>query len=711
MRFHDVRSLGISRWMCAAVAVAVQPARRRGAARGQEPREWKLSDAHSGTIIRLAFSPDGKTLATSSVDGSIKLWDVATSEVRSTLVAYTLPKSQRRALASWIAFSPDGTTLVSASGARTEAADLQPGTIKPGSVVLWDTATGQRRSTLGMPPQFVAPLAYSRDGATLALLVGEGVLSLWDVVGDRQRAEIQADPGGRIAFSADLGTVAFVAGPNTIHLVNTTTRRWLATLNGHKNRIETLAISADGKTLASGAGRPSAFSGGHGQRTPGEMPPSEVKLWDLTADPPRERASLMGMEHEIGAIAFSADGRLVAATGRGGLRVWDAATGAAVAALSEWGMGSYDAVTFSPDGRLLAAARGGLGVDFWETREWRRRGGLEGRTAERVAFTPDGRTLAAGLSDGTVALRDVASGRVRMMLHEHTGAVTALAVSRDGKKLAAGAVDGAIVIWDPSTGDRRVAFPYSHPGSVTALAFSPDGRVVASGGKDLIVRLWDIPSVRPMAAFQGHSREVTGLAFATDGATLVSTSLDGTIRYWDVAGKREKSVVRGHTVRVARMKERTMTVNGETVRGEQSVPGEWTDMEVPIRCLASSPDGRTLATGDRAFLRTGGVSVRDAATGKERVAFEMPTDRRHGPGEDINALAFSPDGRILAAAAEGTIRLSDAATGKELAVLKAGRTSPVRDLAFSPDGKTLVSGGSRAALLWDVAAAVAKAKP
>jgi WD40 repeat protein len=326
---------------------------------------------------------------------------------------------------------------------------------------------------------------------------------------------------------------------------------------------------------------------------------------------------------------------------------------------------------------------------------------MEGSTGSATVYSPDGATLAAGLDDGTVALRDVASGRVRAVLQGHRHRVGSLAFAPDGRLLAGGGGDGSVHIWDMSKGLKGGRLDFRHSGKVTSLRFSPDGKALASGGGDATVRLWDVATDRQVI-MRGHESEVSGVAFSPDGATLASAGHDGTIRLWDAAGGRERAVVRGHTYRVNKTRAETRVIDGEAVTSYIALPGEFEDIPIPIYSLAYSPDGRTLATGGRADSGEGEVSLRDATTGEERMAFRPAG--RPSTGEDVNALAFSPDGRLLALAGYGTVRISDAFTGRVLASLKAGGYSPIHDVAFSPDGKTMTYSSDQAVLSWDVEA-------
>ncbi len=672
------------------VVVAFVPLAGRSEAGGTEPRTWRLSDAHTNSVNALSFSPDGKTLASASRDGTVKLWDLTTGRAQSTLDAHP------SVWTSVVAYSPDGKTIASGSEAYPRVA-AGNSTIK-----LWDVASGRLRATIGAPTSLVGSLVFSRDGEILASADGEGAASLWEVSTGQLRSRAKLSGiGGAFAFAPDLKTAAVLGRDYTILLVDVATGQERATLKGHRNNVYSLAFSPDGKALASGAGEPSM-----GGRGPSHNYPSEVKLWDLSGETPGERASLTGLALEIWDVAFSPDGRMVAAGGFGQeVRVWDAVTGAVLADL-EASCNMISTIAFSPDGASLAV--GGLfqSISVWNTGTWSERTRLVGRIAYRLAYAPDGKSLAAGLSDGTVALWDVNVGRVRTVLQGHTQRVTALAVSHDGKRLAAGGEDGVITIWDPATGVRRGRNSFGHTGAVTSLAFSPDGMSLASGGMDATVRVGGVtwPSVR--AVLRGHNREVSSVAFSPDGKTLASADHAGTVRLWDVAEGRGRSEFRVHTFRTSKSKEETKVIDGETVTMRVAIPGETEDQGVPIYCMDYSPDGGTIATGDRAISQVGGVSLRDAVTGEERAAFKQSTGGAHAMIEDVNALSFSPDSRLLALAGYNTVRITDAATGQVLAALKTGSSSPIRDLTFSPDGKTIASSGYQFVQFWDVEAAL-----
>jgi WD40 repeat protein len=297
-------------------------------------------------------------------------------------------------------------------------------------------------------------------------------------------------------------------------------------LGSHRHPVQCLAFAPDGKTLASGGGRPHLAG--------------EVKLWDLAAG--AARAALTDRHGVVYSLAFAPDGRTLAAAGLGpSVRLWDGTTGVGRPGVQTASMpvGASVQVAFSPDGQALALA--GL------QHEIRLRSLATG--LERVlptgcgpaAFSPDGRRLAFVGFDSrpggphvlVVKVWDLTAERELVTLRGHAHFIWSLCYSPDGRLLASGGQDGTARLWDAATGRARAVLR-GHTGDVNAVAFSPDGRVLASGGHDRAVRLWDPLTGQERAALRGHTGAVTAVAFSPDGRHVASGSYDTTVRLWPV---------------------------------------------------------------------------------------------------------------------------------------------------------------------------------
>jgi WD40 repeat protein len=282
-----------------------------------------------------------------------------------------------------------------------------------------------------------------------------------------------------------------------------------------------------------------------------------------------------------------------------------------------------------------------------------------------LAFSPDGTRLASASNEHTVVVWDTATGRARRTFDVEwdphaRGAHQWLAFSKDGRTLLAG---GTPVVrrWDVATG-RELSGLRGHAAPVYALAVSPDGRTIATGS-DREVRLWDAAAGRERLALPAPDA-VTHLHFSADGKTLFTGSEDdATLRRWDVATG-------------------------------QAHPPKGVTKGGPVYHFALSPDGRTLAV---AHDPAGSVRLWDAATGREQGVLG-----EHGP--DVRAVAFSPDGTLLASGGwGGDLRLWDLAAGRERQALR-GHTRSLLSVAFSPDGRALASADDGGVVkLWDPA--------
>jgi WD40 repeat protein/serine/threonine protein kinase len=361
-------------------------------------------------------------------------------------------------------------------------------------------------------------------------------------------------------------------------------------------------------------------------------------------------------------VAFSPDGKQVAAGNKGAVRVWDTATGREIGVLPGTGVGVRD-LAFRPDnGRLLVFLEDGT-LRSWDpaTKDPQVLLRVPYETILGDALSPD-QDLLVGSKDHAVQLWDVSAGRKRYLPGRvRSAASAAAAFSPDGRRLAYSTEDRVVHLWDLQAGAETHPLR-GHSGEVRALAFSPDGKRLASGGcyPDNTARLWDVATGREIAVLRGHRNEVGAVAFSPDGTRLATASLDQTARLWDGLSGREVAVLQGH-------------------RGL-------------VQGVVFLPDGRRLVTGSS----DGTLRLWDADAGDLLAVL-------HGhAGAVAGRPVFSPDGALLASASDdGTVRLWDMALAERSGLLR-GHESYVYDVAFSPDGTRAASAAWDGTVrLWD----------
>jgi WD40 repeat protein len=325
--------------------------------------------------------------------------------------------------------------------------------------------------------------------------------------------------------------------------------------------LNALAVSPNGVSLA---------VGGDAHR---------IELWDLQADAVQRYFDIpkkagRSRRVEVKALAFSPDGRMLAAAGGhtygpgptgarlssqgpGWLRVWNVETGKAQMAevgydgvIDDTQYGSIEAVAFSPDGELLAVGGNhratlgseGFSVRLWDVKTGRLRATLTGHklTITGLAFAPDGRRLATSSLDSTVRLWDVGRGELLASYEQEGVFASCVAFSPDGRHLAVGTMHSDfgvpcdVLLLDAATGELQTQFQ-GHERWVTSVAFSPDGRILASGGHDNTVRLWDVSNRRAHTVLSEHKSMVTAVAFSPDGQTLASVDFwRGVMKLWRI---------------------------------------------------------------------------------------------------------------------------------------------------------------------------------
>jgi WD40 repeat protein len=450
---------------------------------------------HGGPVESAAFSPDGTTLASASNDHTVKLWNTATCQPTHTLTGHH----------NWVhsvAFAPDGTLLASASADRT--------------VKLWDTTTGQPAHTLTGHDGWVSSVAFSPDGTTLASASNDETVRIWDsATGQPIRALTSRYGVSSVAFSPDGTTLATAGTEGDVGLWDIITGQPTHTLRSHHAWVASVVFSPDGATLASA-------SGDH-----------TIKLWVTATTTPTR--TLTGHDDWVRAVAFSPDGTTLASTGDDRtIKLWNATTGQPTHTLTGHD-DSVRSVAFSPDGVTLASASKDHTVRLWDTTTGRPTHTFTGHRGWvwSVAFSPDGAALASASNDGTIRIWDAATGRhTHMLTIGNLGFVSPVAFSPDGTTLATAGTDGEVSLWEATTG-RLIDTLTGHRDSVWSVAFSPDGATLATAGVDHTVRLWSAGTGRCTHTLTGHNDWVRAVAFSPDGAMLASASNEGDVRLWD----------------------------------------------------------------------------------------------------------------------------------------------------------------------------------
>jgi len=602
--------------------------------------EKRTLKGHQGHVTAVAYSRDGRMLASVGNDGILKVWNpVNWSELR--------PFESIDSPINCVSFSRDGRLLAGGSGDNT--------------LRLWDTGTGRIVRELKGHINPVITVSFSTDGQVLASGDVRGSVRLWDV---RAWQELQPALAGHdsavlsVSFSPNSRMLASGDDTGMVKLWNTGGGKTEpASVMVHKPLVTSLSFSPDGQKLASGNGD------------------GTVRFWDVNSG----RILRESEKHSsiINSIEYSPDGQTVAVgSADGTVRVLDVKnvtngpssegsmvnsqqlknTGIAEQVLTGHGA-SIRSVSFSPDGGMLATGSHDRTIKLWDIEARRELPVMypHGKAILTISFSSDGRTVATGSEDETVILTDVVKGEKLWKSGNFGSNVNSVALSADGRMLAVGTSDGRIRLLDAVSHKELWRKPATHGESVNSVAFSPDGKSLASGSIDQIVKLWDVNSGIVKRELKGHKGPVNSVSFSPDGRLLGSGSSDWTVMVWDVSNGSALHVLKGH---------------GQMVTS-----------------IAFSRDGRMLASsGDDSILR-----VWDVPNGREMRKLE-------GDRSLILSIAFTSDGRSLASASEEGVWLWDIGTGKVLKKLQ-DSNAIAWAIAFSPDGRTLVGGFSDGSMI------------
>ncbi|MEM7343539.1 MAG: caspase family protein [Chloroflexota bacterium] len=494
---------------------------------------------------------------------------------------------------------------------------------------------------------------------------------------------------------------------------------------------------------------------------------NEIRAWDINTLMAIDSFSTITHDTRIGAFAVNADGSLIATSDDTGyVRVWDVKRGAKLNELALGDTSFINSIEFSPTEELLAIATSSVMLWSYnkQTAPKKLEQGLDHVAA--LAFTPDGRRLATQIGWDEVVLWDVTSGKWATSPEKgHVDGIADFIFSRDGKMLISGSLDRTIMLWNGQSGEPLLEDSLlAHSMQIESMDISPNGLLLATGSSDATVVLWDLNIRQPFGEpLTDHDGWITDVAFSPDGKTLATSSADQQIILWDVTnepvlGQRvmahetdvqgisfspdgQKVVTSSSLAMFDEAKQEniikiwdaiTRHMIGDPIQEHQSLvdsvdfhpkgklfaSGSWDGsarlwnintqeqiFEAPliesnryIQTVLFSPDGSLLAINED----ESGMNNADGMINLYDIASQEVVERS-APGFGGGALAFSPDGAILASGITTQTLLLDTKTLQLLGQPLTNATGRVRTVAFSPDGFLLATGHDNAEIhLWDV---------
>lgn len=659
-----------------------------------------VMQGHDNEVVKTAFSPDGKLIATASFDRTAKIWAADTGKLLHTLEGHNGGVSS-------VAFAPDGKLIVTASF--------------DGTAKIWNAETGKEVFTLTAPEQYINSASFSPDGNRVVTANGNNQAQVWDVHTGQLVATLAGHTGAVLSanFSHDGKSVVTASEDQTARVwTDNGGQQWQSRLlNGHGAEVSCAIFSPDDKHIVTtemrrqdnlvrvwevASGRLAYKLAGHrdavvsadfspdGKYVVTASYDKTARVWEVETG--KAIAELREHQDRIRYAAFSSNGKFIVTTSDdGSAMVSEAITGQVIAVLRGH-TGMVTNAAFSPDSKFVVTASQDKTARLWDVGSTTNVITLTGHKdfVSAVAFSPDSKYIATAGRDREAKVWDAATGNLLTSFQRHQDYINSVAFSPDGKFVVTASRDKTAQVWETLTG-KSVFSLEGHKEYLKSAVFSPDGKFIVTASDDKTARVWEMATGKMTVELKGHNEFINSAAFSPNGQFVVTASDDKTARVWETATGKMIVELAGHTLSLTKA---SFSPNGKFIvtasRDETARVWDWRNNKTVIELRGHtdvinsavfSPDSKFVVTSSGGKDRT--ARVWDVATG------DKVTLRGHIGG--VESAVFNPNGKVVVTASlDATVRLWSASTGQSLAILR-GHSDEVSAALFGPDGKAIAT--------------------
>jgi len=686
---------------------------------------------YESKILSIAYSPNGKLLASTTLDSSVIIWDSNSGKLLQTLKGH-------QSEVNTLAWSPNSNWVASGS--------------KNGNIKLWEVSTGQLVHTMKSKDGQLRTINYSPDGKILSSASSNGSIILWDLSGFESLSKFKGHKSeiNSMAFSSDGKILATCGSDFDIKLWDMEKKQLIRTLQGHSGDVNDIVFTPNGRMLASASDDKSIklwnissgeillnfYTFDYGKDwiifTPdcyyvaseniddyvhfclddklyflnehriNYNKPNVIekilydKIDSIQDEEIAETPELYIQNgHSVNALAFSPDSKWIV-SGGDGIRLWDVVSGQLINNISE--EESISDVSFSSDRKWIVSA--GRYLKIYNIQNYQKRPSSTSHSANYLDYSNDGKLLLIA-SGNKLELFDVFNDGIIQELEGHNSMISAVNFSPDNKFAASASYDSTIKLWNVF--DGKLIHTLSAKNRVYSISWSSDSKYLASGDEKGQIKIWDVDTGKLHNKISSHNRSLYSIAYSPNGRKLVS--MDGkVIKIWESKnGKLLDSLecegAYGKTVTFSPDGRWLASAGGEGIRIWDATTSQLqhciSKHSHEIRSVEYSPNGKWLASeiGD---LWRPNIKLFDISNNK--LIHSLSNIR------EVHSITFSSDSKQLATGHDREIKIWKTEEGKLIRIIT-GHEDEVLAVAFSPDNKYLASAGKDSTIkLWDLSA-------